>query len=205
MSLPPAVHTEAAFEAAIETHLLANGYDSMPRNGFDRERAIFPKTVLAFIRETQSAEWAKLEALHGARTGEQVLDDLCKWMDVHGSLATLRHGFKCYGRTLRIAFFKAAHAMNPELDARYGANRLGITRQLRYSTRCENSIDVTLGVNGVPVATIELKNQFTGQRIEDARRQYQHDRDPREPMFEFKRRTLVHFAVDTDAVLMTTR
>ncbi|MFZ2518519.1 MAG: type I restriction endonuclease [Anaerolineae bacterium] len=197
--------SEAAFETVIETHLLAHGYVPADRAGFDRARAIFPATVLAFIRETQPKEWAKLEALHGDKTGEQILTDLCKWLDANGSLATLRHGFKCYGRTLRVAFFKAAHGLNPELEARYAANRLGITRQLHFSPRSEKSVDVTLSLNGIPVATAELKNLFTGQTMEHARRQYQQDRDPREPIFEFKRRTLVHFAVDTEAVFMTTR
>ena len=199
-------HTdEAAFEAVIEAHLLDNGYVRVAGEGFDRDRAIFPDTVLAFIRETQPGEWAKLDRLQGDRTGEQVLGDLCKWMDQHGSLATLRHGFKCYGRTLRVAFFKAAHELNPELEARYAANRLGLTRQLHFSPRSEQSLDVMLSLNGIPMATLELKNQLTGQTIEDARRQYQRDRDPREPIFEFKRRTLAHFGVDTDSVLMTTR
>lgn len=198
-------HSEAAFETVIEAHLLQNGYVPVSREGFDRERAIFPETVLGFIRETQPKEWAKLEALHGEKTGEQILGDLCKWMDQNGSLATLRHGFKCYGRTLHIAYFKAAHELNPELEARYAANRLGLTRQLHFSPRSEKSLDVTLSLNGIPVATVELKNPLTGQRVEDARRQYRQDRDPREPMFEFKRRTLVHFAADTESVLMTTR
>ena len=198
-------HSEAAFETVIEAHLLENGYIGIAREEFDRERAIFPETVLAFIRETQPKEWAKLEALHGHKTGEQVLGDLCKWMDHNGSLATLRHGFKCYGRTLHAAYFKAAHELNPELEARYAANRLGLTCQLHFSPRSEKSLDVTLSLNGIPVATVELKNPLTGQRVEHARRQYQEDRDPREPIFEFKRRTLVHFAVDTESVLMTTR
>jgi type I restriction enzyme R subunit len=198
-------HTEAAFETVIEAHLLANGYVTVNRDGFDRERVIFPETVLAFIRETQQKEWTKLEALHGEKTGQQILGDLCKWMDANGALATLRHGFKCYGRTLHVAFFKAAHQLNPELEARYAANRLGLTRQLRFSPRSEKSLDVTLSLNGIPVATLELKNPLTGQTLEEARRQYKQDRDPREPIFEFKRRTLVHFAMDTEAVLMTTR
>ena len=198
-------HSEAAFETVIEAHLVENGYVSVAGDGFDRERAIFPETVLAFIRETQPKEWAKLEALHGDKTGEQVLGDLCKWMDHNGSLATLRHGFKCYGRTLHAAYFKAAHELNPELEARYAANRLGLTRQLHFSPRSERSLDVTLSLNGIPVATVELKNPLTGQRVEHACRQYREDRDPREPIFEFKRRTLVHFAVDTESVLMTTR
>ena len=197
--------SEAAFETVIEAHLLANGYVPVAGDGFDRERAIFPDVALGFIRETQPKEWARLEALHGAGTGEQVLTDLCKWLDAEGALATLRHGFKCYGRTLRIAFFKAAHELNPELEARYAANRLGLTRQLRFSPRSEQSLDVTLSLNGVPLVTIELKNPLSGQTVEDARAQYRRDRDPREPIFAFKRRTLVHFAVDTESVLMTTR
>ncbi len=198
-------HTEAAFEAVIETHLLNHGYKPVLSEGFDRERAIFPEIVLAFIQETQPKEWSRLEALLGDRTAVQVLGDLCKWMDANGSLATLRHGFKCYGRTLRVAFFKAAHGLNPQLEACYAANRLGVTRQLHYSTRSEKSLDVTLSLNGIPVATVELKNPLTGQTVEDAMRQYRRDRDPRDPIFEFKRRTLVHFAVDTECVRMTTR
>ena len=197
--------TEAAFESVIEAHLLANGYVAVRNSGFDRDRAIFPDVALAFIRETQPTEWAKLEAQLGEQTGEQVLADLCKRMDDQGALAVLRHGFKCYGRSLRIAYFKAAHGLNPELNARYAANRVGVTRQLRFSPGSEQSLDVVLSVNGVPVATLELKNPLTEQTVDDARRQYQRDRDPRAPIFEFKRRTLVHFAVDTESVLMTTR
>ena len=198
-------HSEFAFETVIEAHLLQYGYGRIPAESFDRERAIFPETILAFIRETQPAEWKKLEALHGDKTGEQVLTDLCKWMDTNGSLATLRHGFKCYGRSLRVAYFRAAHELNPELEARYAANRLGLTRQLHFSPRSEKSVDVTLSLNGIPVLTIELKNPMTGQTVEDACRQYKQDRDPWEPIFEFKRRTLAHFAADTESVMMTTR
>lgn len=198
-------HSEAAFETVIEQHLLAHGYVSVQPDGFDRERGIFPEVVLAFIKDTQPEQWAKLEALHGQNTAEQVLTDLCKWMDANGSLATLRHGFKCYGRTLHVAYFKAAHELNAELEAIYAKNRLGLTRQLRFSKKSEKSLDVVLSVNGVPIVTLELKNAMTGQTVEDARRQYKEDRDPRELIFEFKKRTLVHFAADTDAVLMTTR
>ncbi|QDK81271.1 type I restriction endonuclease subunit R [Spirosoma sp. KCTC 42546] len=196
---------EAAFETVIENHLLRNGYQTIDRQGYDTERAIFPGTVLAFIKQTQQKEWAKLEALLGDRTGEQVLRDLCKWMDDYGSLATLRHGFKCYGRLLHIAYFKASHTMNPELDANYAANCLGLTRQLRYAKKTAHSLDLTISLNGIPIATVELKNPITGQTVQHAIQQYKQDRDPREPLFEFKRRTLVHFAVDTEQVYMTTR
>lgn len=197
--------TEIAFEAAIEAFMLENGFRPVPNDAFDRDRAIFPQAVLEFIKATQIKEWEKLEALHGDRTGEQVLADLCKWMDTYGSLATVRHGFKCYGRTLRIAYFKAAHGLNPELEERYEANVLGITRQLHFSPKSEKSLDMVISLNGIPLITLELKNPMTGQTVEDAMRQYKNDRDPREAIFEFKRRTLVHFAVDTESVFMTNR
>lgn len=198
-------HQEAAFESAIEAHLLANGYASLPPTEYDAERALFTATTLDFIRSTQAKEWARLEALHAANTDAIVLKDLTHWLDTYGALAVLRDGFKCYGRTLRVAYFKPAHGMNPELAAQYAANRIGITRQLRYSLRNTNELDLVLSINGVPLITAELKNPMTGQTVTDAIAQYQQDRDHREPLFEFKRRALVHFAVDTEQVFMTTR
>ena len=130
---------------------------------------------------------------------------LCKWLDTHGVLSTLRHGFKCFGKTLRIAFFRPAHGLNPELEARYKANRLGLTRQLHFSPKNEKSLDVVLSVNGIPVVTLELKNPLSGQTAANAIHQYRHDRDPRELIFQFTKRTLVHFSVDTEEAHMTTR
>jgi type I restriction enzyme R subunit len=95
-------------------------------------------------------------------------------------LAILWHGFKCFGKTLRVAFFRPAHGLNLDLEQRYQANRLGITRQLPLSPRSEQSLDVTLGVNGIPVVTLELKNPLSGQTVADAIHQYRHDRDSRE-------------------------
>jgi type I restriction enzyme R subunit len=121
-------------------------------------------------------------------------------------LSGLRHGFKCYGKTLRIAFFKPAHGLNPALQARYEANILGITRQLYFSTKHPRErLDVTLSLNGIPLVTVELKNPLSGTTAADALHQYRHDRDHRERIFAFKQRTLVHFAVDTEVVHMTTR
>lgn len=197
--------SEAAFETAIEAVLLGDGYARTDAEGFDRERAIFPDEALDFIRATQGKVWEKLEALHGEQTGARVLESLCKWLDSHGTLATLRHGFKCFGRTLRIAFFRPAHGLNPELEARYQANRLGLTPQLHFSPKSEKSLDVVLSVNGIPVVTLELKNPLSGQTAANAIHQYRHDRDPREPIFVFTKRTLVHFAVDTEEAHMATR
>ena len=197
--------TETAFETAIEDVLLAQGYEGHDSKSFDREQAIFPDVALDFIRATQTKTWEKLEALHGDKTGERVLEALCKWMDREGALTTLRHGFKCFGKTLRIAFFRPAHRLNPDLEARYRANCLGITRQLHFSPKSQQSVDVVLSINGVPVVTLELKNPLSGQTVANAIHQYRNDRDPREKIFEFKKRSLVHFAVDTEEVHMATR
>jgi type I restriction enzyme R subunit len=196
---------EHAFESLIETHLINHGYESLASIDYDTERAFFPAVILEFIQQTQPKEWARLEALHADKTSDTVLADLAQWLDTYGTLAVLRNGFKCYGRTLRVAFFKPAHGMNPELSARYAANRLGVTRQLRYSSRNTKELDLTLTINGLPVCTAELKNPLTVQTVTDAMVQYRNDRDHREKLFEFKKRALVHFAVDTEAVFMTTR
>lgn len=197
--------SEAAFETAIESVLLADGYRKHRSEQFNRERAIFPAVVLEFIRGTQEKTWEKLQALHGDQTGERMLEALCKWIEIHGVLSTLRHGFKCFGKTLRVAFFRPAHGLNPELEARYAANQLGIARQLHFSPTSEKSLDVVLSVNGIPVVTLELKNPLSGQTAANAIHQYRHNRDPRELIFQFTKRTLVHFAVDTEEALMTTR
>ena len=199
------IHSESAFETVCESTLLTHGFMKVDRAGFDPLLAIFPVEVIQFIKTTQAKDWAKIESVLGDKAESQILRDLVTWMDANGSLATLRHGFKCYGRTFRIAYFRAAHGLNPELEARYQANRIGITRQLQYSDKHSNSLDLTISVNGIPVATLELKNPMTGQNVGHAVSQYMNDRDPRETIFEFKKRTLVHFAVDPDEVRMTTR
>lgn len=202
----PVDHKERAFEAAIEHQLLTTGYQHGDPRTFDRERAVFPSEFLAFIRETQPEVWEALEKLHGQAIELVLVDDLVKALDGHaGALGVLRHGFKCFGKLVRAAYFAPAHSMNPESQRLYEANRLAVTRQVKYSTKHENSIDVVLSLNGIPVATAELKNHLSGQNAEHAKHQYKEDRDPRERIFEFKRRALVHFAVDPDVVWMTTR
>jgi len=202
----PVDHKERAFEAAIEHYLLKEaGYTLADPSNFDRERALDPSIFLPFLPETQSEKWHALEQLHGSETGAVVLDDLCKALDSRGSLDVIRHGFKCFGKQLEVAFFKPAHGLNPDTLTLYAANRLTVTRQLRYSTKNENSIDVVLSLNGLPFASAELKNPLTGQNVNHALHQYCHDRDPRELIFQFKKRLLVHFAVDPDLVMMTTQ
>ncbi len=201
-------HSEYAFETAIEHHLTTvGGYEKGDREAFDLERGLFPAGVLAFIQKTQPNEWEYLANIQKNKTEETLLDDLCRALNSEheGCLSVLRHGFKCFGKLFRVAYFAPASGMNPETNMRYESNRLTITRQLRYSAKNGNTLDVTLALNGIPVATAELKNPMTAQTWRHAVAQYKNDRDPSELIFEFKRRTLVHFAVDTDEVYMTTR
>jgi type I restriction enzyme, R subunit len=199
-------HKERAFENAIEHHLITKGgYGKTDQAFFDQHRALDATQLIPFIQETQPDGWQSLEKIHGTSTEGILLDDLCKALDSRGSLDVLRHGFKSYGKAIKVAHFKPAHGMNPETETLYAANRLTVTRQLLYASTSSKSLDVILSLNGIPVATAELKNPLTGQTVEDAKYQYKNDRDPNELIFQFKRRTLVHFAIDPDEVYMTTR
>ncbi|MBI3463817.1 MAG: type I restriction endonuclease subunit R, partial [Planctomycetes bacterium] len=171
----PVDHREIAFEDAIEHHLLsAGGYERGEPQNFERERAIDPSLFLSFVQETQPETWQALVRLHGADTADVVLDDLCKALDgPHGALAVIRHGFKCFGKRFHVAFFAPAHRMNPDTQRLYQANKLMVARQVHYSERHpQRSIDVMLSLNGIPVATAELKNPLTGQTVEHAKQQY---------------------------------
>lgn len=204
----PGQHTERAFETAIEQHLTtAGGYRIGDRNTFDLERGIFAEDVLAFIKKTQPDEWAYLENIQKDAAEATLIDHLCRALDSdhEGCLAVLRHGFKCFGKVFRIAFFAPASGMNPDTQARYQANDLAVIRQLRYSHKHGKTLDITLSLNGIPVVTAEIKNPMTGQTWRDAIHQYKNDRDPADLIFQFKKRSLVHFAVDTDEIYMTTR
>ncbi|MCB9895683.1 MAG: type I restriction endonuclease subunit R [Planctomycetes bacterium] len=199
---------EEHFENAIEHTLLSKGgYTAGDKDKFDKARAIFPEDVLAFVQKTQPKEWDYLVNLQGDKAAETLLADLCRALDSdhEGSLHVLRHGFKCFGKTFKLAQFAPASGMNPDVLTKYKANILTITRQLRYNEAHNNELDVTLALNGIPLVTAELKNAFTGQKVGNAINQYKSDRDPKDLMFQFKKRSLVHFAVDTDEVFMTTR
>ena len=209
-----ATHTETAFEEAIEAGLLATGrYEKRPPSEYDAKRALFPADVLGFLKETQPVKWDALEKLLAGRVEVTILDSLGKELALKGSLHVLRHGFRCYGKTFRLAYFRPNSGMNREAAARYESNRLTITRQIAFESVLKRSdgkprrciIDVVLAVNGLPVVTAELKNPLTGQHARDAIKQYQTERDGRDLLFVFKQRALVHFAVDPDEVWMTTR
>jgi type I restriction enzyme R subunit len=204
--MTPGIHDESSFEKSIEAHLINHGgYEAIPSEEFDRERGIFPDLVISFVKETQQQKWEKLETAYKGNAREAFLRDLTSALESRGTLELVRHGLRTTGTTIDLAAFQPNTGLNPEVRERYEANRLGVTSQLYYSkANPQRSIDLCLSINGIPVATAELKNAKTGQTIESAKTQYMSDRDPADPLLKFKRGALVHFAVDTDQVAYTT-
>ncbi len=207
-------HTERAFETAIEAGLTrSGGYERRNPSVYDEAIALFPDDVTGFLKDSQGAKWDALKVLLVEKTASTVLDSLSKELELKGTLHVLRHGFKCFGKTFRMAYFRPNTRMNPEAAENYAKNRLTITRQVAFTSVMKKAdgknrrciIDVTLAVNGIPVVTAELKNPLTGQRAARAVHQYENERDGRDLLFVFKKRALVHLAVDPDEIWMTTR
>lgn len=231
----PEIHQEVVFEDEICGHLKGHGWvfdGPLPYQpgfaydaGYDKRYALYPADAVAWVKKTQSEAWAKFTAHHkdeaeAQREFTRLLaaeldrerktikkDDPQLW----GSLQVLRRGFKHINVTFRMAQFMPANTLNQKLWDDYQANILRVVRQVRYSQHNENCIDLVLFINGIPVATIELKTETT-QPIEAAVRQYKVDRLPvdsatntPEPLLSFGRRALVHFALSSDEVRMTTK
>lgn len=198
------IKTEAAFESSIEAHLLDHGWLKGNRDEFDRDLGIDKGHFFAFVEATQPALWESLRKHHGVGLEAGMLDALIKTLDSQGMLEVVRHGFKFFGKRIDVAYLKPAHGLNPDVLALYEKNRLIVTRQVKFDPSSEDSVDMLLSLNGLPIATVELKNHLTGQNVRHAIRQYK-DRDHRQKLFQFKKRALVHFAVDPDEAFMTTR
>jgi len=199
-------HTEARLEDAIEHHLIiGDKYLKGESVDFDPELALEPKRVIDFIQSTQGRTWEALEAIHSKGTAKVVLTDLCKHLETQGMLNVIRYGFKCYGKKLKVAYFLPNNKINDDTLVLYGKNQLSVTRQLYFSSKDKKTLDMVLFLNGLPIITMELKNPLTGQTVEHAKKQYKYDRDSNELIFKFKKRALVHFAIDQDLVFMTTR
>ena len=197
---------ERAFESYVENVLLTtSGWETAPLGDWDVVQALFPTRALAFIEDTQPRLWADLVALHGEGLAPVLIATLAKELDLKGTLHVLRHGFRFYGKTLRMAYFQPAHGLNAETQALYAKNRLTVTRQAPCHPGSHDTVDLLFALNGLPLATCELKNPATGQTWRNAVAQYKTDRDPRAPLFTFKARALVHFAADTNEVHMATR
>jgi type I restriction enzyme R subunit len=200
------ITSENTFETAIiETLLQTGGYTEGNAGDYSPELGMFKAEVLHFLRDSQSKQWDKLAAIHGDDVENRLIQRLYKEMDLRGALDVIRNGIVDYGVRFKMAFFKPESGLNPDTLALYGQNRLKVIRQVYYSKKNTNSVDLVLSLNGLPVATLELKNRFTGQNTAHAKRQYATTRDNKELLFAFKKRALVHFAVDDEEVYMTTR
>jgi type I restriction enzyme R subunit len=200
------ITTENTFETVLVQSLTEQGgYTEGNAPDYSPELGMFKYEVIKFLQESQPKRWEKISAIHGADADNRVIQRLYKELDLRGSLDVLRNGFVDYGVRFQMAFFQPASGLNPDAVDLYNKNNLKVYRQIYYSTKNKNSVDVLLSLNGIPVATLELKNQFTGQNVGNALKQYSTTRDNREILFAFKKRCLVHFAVDQDEVFMTTK
>ena len=222
--------SERAFEDAIESALLRHGPDAYPDDptrvqeptpeygddplpgsfrkrrsaAYDRGLCLIPADVVDFLLATQPKEWARLKQHYGADVKPRFLGRLSREIARRGALDVLRNGVKDSGCKFRLAYFRPASGLNEELQRLHGANLFAVARQLHFSETTEQSLDLALFLNGIPIFTAELKNPLTGQDVSDAIRQYREDRDPREPLFGYAR-CLAHFAVDPDQVFVTTQ
>ena len=200
------ITTEKQFESDIAAALLspAGGYT---RNGdcYDPKLGLFVDTLIRFVQKTQPNEWAFFEKQNPVNPVRKFCTAFNNACDADGLLSVLRYGFKHRGRRFRVCYFQPESALNQKDAQRYAQNEITCNRQWFYSDTTHNSVDMVLAVNGIPVFTFELKNQFTGQTVENAKQQWMHDRDPREVCFQFNKRILGYFCVDLTEVWMATR
>lgn len=196
---------EKNFEADIERYLITEGgYVKGNQDTYDKERAIDMPVLISFIEKTQPKQWKRYVTKYGDKAERQLYrvfqDDVTRY----GLIYVLRKGISDVGINIRFCYFAPASSLNDELVANYHANILTVTRQFAYSKLNRNTIDMVLSLNGIPVVALELKNQFTGQNVEDSKRQWRTDRDPKEPLFRFNNRILAYFGVDLYEVALTT-
>lgn len=197
---------EKNFEEAIENYLITEGgYEKGIPEHLNRTSALDEDTFINFIKTTQPTEWEKHTQNYPNNPEQALLRRFQEEVSATNLLQVLRHGFKDRGVKFYPCYFKPETTMNPEHNKRYSQNILHCTRQIKFSLLDERSIDIVLLLNGIPVVSMELKNQFTGQDVSNAISQYKFDRATKDKMFEFKQRVLVHFAVDLYDVYMTTR
>ena len=197
---------ERRFEQDIEEYLITEGgYEKGNPSSFNRSLALDTGTFVSFIKNSQPKKWERYVRIYGADSEKQIVERFCREVKMVGLLRVLRKGFTDRGITFQVVFWKPETSLNATTMAQYEANTLHCTRQLHYSVHNENSIDIVLFVNGIPVVSMELKCQFTGQDTANAIQQYKFDRATKDTIFAFKERVLVHFAVDLSRVYMTTR
>ena len=202
-------HKEITFETEIVKYLTQHDWIEGTSSGYDQALALYPEDLITYIKSTQPKEYEKFQKRHQGNTDAALCKHIASQMDKQGSLYYLRHELKEINARFKLCQFKP-DLYSPALMEKYDKNILRVVRQVYYSEHNQNSIDLVLFLNGIPLATIELKTDFT-QNVQDAINQYKYDRNPKdpktkreEPLLAFKRRALVHFAVSNDEVYMTT-
>lgn len=196
--------TEKKFEEHIEDHLKTVGFSSLHFSEYDRNLCLIRNQVIDFIRNTQPEQWGRLQEIYDVDTENKILARISSEISKRGIIDVLRNQVVDRGVYLNLCYFEPKSDLNPDHLKLYQSNQFTVVRQLHYSEQNENSIDMVLFLNGLPIVTMELKNQLTGQNVKHSENQYRFDRDPKEPLLNFKR-CMVHFCVDNNRVSMTTR
>jgi len=204
--VPIEVATEKRFETDIEAFFLSEegGYTKTTEN-YDPVFGLYTDTLISFIKNTQPKEWARFENTCNTDPVRKFCIAFNNACDSEGLISILRHGFKHRGITFRVCYFRPESHLNKTATALYEQNICNVVRQWYYSADNKNSVDMVLVLNGIPVIALELKNQYTGQTVDNAKQQWMYDRDPRELCFQFNRRILAYFCVDHTDVWMTTK
>lgn len=200
------VTNEKRFESDIEAFFLsAEGGYTKTADTYDANAGLYVNTLIDFIKATQPKEWARFEKTCGSDPVKKFITAFNNACDVDGLLYILRHGFKHRGIPFRVCYFKPESHLNKTANDLYKQNVCNCVRQWYYSTVNKNSVDMVLVLNGIPVIALELKNQYTGQNVDNAKNQWMYDRDPREICFNFNKRILAYYCVDHTDAYMTTK
>lgn len=202
-------YSELGLEENIERSLVESGYTSRTLEGQAlqdfKKYALDVEMFFTFLEATQPKHVERLKKTHGENYQRNVLNRLNQELNRRGVIDCLRHGIKDRGVPLRLVYNKPPSMLNQLLVENYEKNIFTISRQVYYSQTSQNSLDTVLFLNGFPIVVMELKNQLTGQTYEDAEKQLKTTRNPNELLFQFKKRVIVYFAVDTDEISMTTQ
>lgn len=206
--------SEKQFEKDIEAYLINHGYEEfsyqneeghwVQKYNYDVNRAVYLDVLIDFISKSQPKEWAKYVKYYGEDAPNKLYRRFEDSVNNEGLIYVLRHGIEDLGIKLKLCFFKPESELNELSKKQYDMNIVGVTRQFAYSPYNNNTIDMVLSLNGIPLVSFELKNQFKGQDYNNAISQYKNDRDPKEFCFKLNHRFLVYFAVDLYEVWMTT-
>lgn len=196
-------YTEKDLESFIESYLLEhNGYIKRVSQNYDKDLCFDKELLISFLESTQSKELDELKKRLGEGYKIEILKHIASKISKEGIVKALQKGIELRGIKLSLAYRKPSNALNSTSIENYNKNTLSIIRQLYYSKENQNSIDMVIFLNGVPLVSIELKNQLTGQNVYNAIAQYKKDRDPKERLL---RNCIVHFALDCDLVYMSTK